>query len=96
MSGPKKLEDLHPAWTSSYGPPRREGTGLKFDCPCGCPDPVYVSCTPLDGGAPAQGCGPVWDRTGADFATLTLSPSIRRVGGCNWHGWLRNGELISC
>jgi hypothetical protein len=29
----------------------------------------------------------------------TLTPSVhhaRELGGCGWHGWLRNGAWVSC
>lgn len=35
-----------------------------------------------------------WTRSGETFETLTLAPSIHAVG--HWHGWLRNGMLVSC
>lgn len=35
-----------------------------------------------------------WERTGDTFDTLTLKPSIQRVGGCAWHGFITNGEVI--
>jgi len=33
------------------------------------------------------------------FETLTLTPSILRTpekGGCGWHGFVTNGEIITC
>lgn len=70
---------------------------------------------PIDGGPPDQYrsvCGPapeyavvgwktqpLWQRTGVDFATLTISPSIRVLGGpryCEWHGFIRNGLFEHC
>ena len=86
--------------------PERHGVGISFLCPCpicvekrtGDPDEdyylrVFVSFkNPLDGGPPhdprpkAQ-----WDRTGETFETLTLRPSILRLGGCAWHGFITNG-----
>lgn len=56
---------------------------------------------PVDGG-PAfdPRPGAQWERAGDDFATLTLTPSIlrHRIGdsGCDWHGWVTNGEVTSC
>ena len=99
-----KLVDLNPRWVGSGGPgitdsktgepvPRREGMGITFDCPCGCDEPVFVHVTPLDGG-PSHPQAKVWDRTGEDFESMTLSPSLQRVGGCGWHGFVRNGEII--
>lgn len=31
--------------------------------------------------------------------TKSLTPSIihsKELGGCGWHGWLKNGEFIEC
>ena len=36
-----------------------------------------------------------WERTGETFAALTVRPSIQRVGGCRWHGFISNGEIAS-
>lgn len=79
--------------------PRREGVGVHFDCPCGRPEEgdhsgvfVYVD-PPLDGGAPVDRA---WKRTGDTFETLTLRPSIQRIGGCGWHGFVTNGEVSTC
>jgi hypothetical protein len=35
-----------------------------------------------------------WTPTGTSLADLTLSPSIQIQGGCNWHGWIQNGETV--
>jgi hypothetical protein len=102
-----KLIELDPSWWSNGGPgltdtatglpvPERTGQGITFDCPCGCADIVSVPFTnPLDGGPPARQ-DVTWDRTGETFETLTLSPSLQRMDGCKWHGWVRNGEVITC
>lgn len=77
--------------------PKRSGIGMTFKCPCGCAIECAVPfANPVDGG-PADGRG--WERTGDTFDVMTLSPSILRSkekGGCGWHGWIRNGEVISC
>lgn len=109
-----RLVDLNPRFLSAGGEgiyhrdpstgalvpaPRREGVGIMFDCPCGCPNPCYVPFrNPVDGGEPLESGNPRWDRTGDTFETLTLSPSILRSlpHGCGWHGWIRNGEIIQC
>lgn len=93
---PRKLVDLHPEWLDGEAP----RAALEFDCPCGAP--------PREGQAyPACGWGRVyipiagrsshpvaWGVTGETFETLTLTPSIHAVG--HWHGWLRDGVLVSC
>lgn len=37
-----------------------------------------------------------WDMNGSKFDDLTISPSIRITVGCNWHGFIRNGEIVNC
>jgi hypothetical protein len=36
-----------------------------------------------------------WQRTGETFDTMTLTPSIRRLDGCAWHGFVTNGEIVN-
>ena len=103
-----RLIDLHPTFYGAGAGgdavkdkngnpvPERHGLGIIFDCPCGCGEPISVPfANPVDGGPkredePCQG----WQRTGEDFATMTLSPSILRIDGCGWHGFVRNGEIV--
>lgn len=101
-----KLIDLNPRFFSTGGPgitnandepvPERKGIGLLCDCPkCGPKHLLAVDFkNPLDGGPPARSDGHTWERTGDTFETLTLSPSINRLDGCKWHGWIRNGEIV--
>ena len=106
-----KLTDLNPHWIGSGGDgvsrivdgervpvPRREGVYLGFDCPCGCGSEVAIQMrNPLDGGDQLGPKHPSWERTGEDFETLTLAPSIQRnkvMGkGCEWHGFIENGLI---
>jgi uncharacterized protein DUF6527 len=59
---------------------------------------VFVGLSnPLDGGPPHDPRpGAQWQRTGDTFDALTLTPSIQRhkvgMGGCDWHGFVTNGE----
>lgn len=81
--------------------PERTGIGIMFECACGKDDcwNAVPFLNPIDGGPPLESNRPNWKRTGESFDTLTLSPSILRStknGGCGWHGWIRNGEVISC
>ena len=96
---PTRLVDLNPTWFGIHGKDT-EGAGVIFDCPC-----QSESCAwggklaisfrnPLRGKAYASAEEHLWQRTGETFETLTLSPSIHAVG--HWHGWLRNGVLVSC
>jgi hypothetical protein len=101
-----RLLDLNPRWTGAGGEgirqadgspvPERAGTGMIFECPCGsCGQPLYIPFkNPLDGGMPLEPGRVMWGRIGENFDTLTLAPSIQRVGGCGWHGWIRNGEIV--
>ena len=41
-----------------------------------------------DKGAPVR-----WQVTGSGFADLTTKPSVLLLGGCNWHGFITNGEV---
>ena len=100
-----RLIDLNPRWLSHGGEgsfngatgepnPERERVGITCDCPCGgkCGQrPAWLFANPPDGGPPMTGT--TWTRTGETFETLTLDPSLQRMGGCNWHGHLVNGEL---
>lgn len=86
--------------------PERTGVGILCDCPCGNTQEdhqqLYVPfANPLDGGPPIQtGKNNGWQRTGETFETLTLTPSIQRNlvngYGCTWHGFITNGEIVSC
>lgn len=102
----QRLADLNPSFVFHGGDgvtrngkpvPKREGVGLGFDCPCGCGDRTYVDfANPVDGGPPIQtDKRHTWQRTGEDFETLTLSPSILRTKphGCGWHGFIENGGI---
>jgi len=103
-----RLADLHPWFYDSGGTgisdkdgnpvPLRKGVGIGFDCPCGgdCGMVSVSFANPLDGGPPSRKDGHTWQRTGDTFETLTLSPSIQRLNGCKWHGWIKNGEVITC
>ena len=85
--------------------PTRHGVGISFRCPCGTHprDEEYDTdrCVillenPLDGQGrfDATTPGHYWTRTGETFETISLTPSIQRVGGCGWHGFITNGEVI--
>ena len=73
---------------------------------CGCGQALYVDlANPRDGKGPERDDGHVWQNTWGEirderdyFETLTLHPSILRSkdhGGCGWHGWVRNGEIVN-
>jgi len=78
--------------------------GLLFVCPkChsaqGRPGSHSVLCWFRNRGVPDDETpGPGrWDVSGTGFDDLSLSPSVHLSGpGCGWHGFIRNGEIITC
>lgn len=103
-----KLADLSPRFYGAGGEgvrdrdgnpaPERSGVGIGFDCPCGCGTECYVPFeNPLDGGPPLRddAARALWHRSGASFDNLTLAPSILRISGCGWHGFVRGGEIVN-
>lgn len=97
-----KLTDLEPRWGREWTPegtPERHGQSINFLCPCGSGHVVSVPfANPIDGGAPMRG-GVYWERQGDTIETLTLTPSInnncgRGTPSC-WHGFIRNGMIIT-
>jgi len=101
-----KLVELNPQWCSSGGEgvtrngqpvPERLQIGVSFDCPCGCDSSCFIPFSnPLDGQPADEGFKTTWHRTGDTFETLTLHPSILRIGGCGWHGFIREGAILTC
>lgn len=105
-----KLSELNPEWMNAGGEgvsladgtpaPLRKGVGILLNCPCGNTaesHQLYVPfANPLDGGPPTQtGANNGWKREGETFETLTLTPSIQRIGGCGWHGFITGGEIVN-
>ena len=102
-----RLTDLNPRWIGTGGegvtdlagnPVRfREKVAIMFDCPCGgvCGGRLRLSISnPPDGLGPLEGTS--WELTGGySFETLTLEPSLQRVGGCAWHGFITDGEVAT-
>lgn len=82
------IDPPSPAGTFAfYASATAETSGILFACPCGC-DTITSINFEADG-------RPQWTWDGNREAP-TVSPSVRRLDGCQWHGWLRNGEWISC
>lgn len=103
-----RLADLNPVFLSTGGAgvtssatgepmPETKGVGVVFDCPCGNhaeEHRCYVPfANPIGPGPHVNAKG--WTRTGDTFDTLTLKPSIQRIG-CGWHGFITAGEVRSC
>lgn len=63
-------------------------TTLRFTCPCGC---GMVCGCPVT--AAPYGHGWQWN---GSHEVPTLSPSIRLLGKCGWHGYLQNGNFNPC
>lgn len=59
--------------------------GIRCVCPCGCGSRFALSFV-----GHADSPRPAWTWDG-DRARPTLSPSIRDLGGCKWHGFLTAG-----
>lgn len=64
-----------------------EVAGFAFICPCGCGRHGWLQFRP--------GPPPSWEWNG-NREKPTLRPSVRQVGGCQWHGWLTDGVWRSC
>lgn len=82
--------DLPPG--AAYWDMRRETVPfLHYTCPCGCG---------VIGDVPAIAKGVItsingWEWNG-DFEKPTLAPSIKRMFGCGWHGFLTDGVWLTC
>lgn len=93
-----RLTDLHPTFAAETG---RHGQGIIFDCPNNIGEEssriMIPFKQPLDGGAPFVDRTVLWDRTGEDFETLTLAPSIQFTmpNVTAWHGFIKNGEITN-
>ena len=64
-------------------------TRMTFVCPCGCGSHGGVAV----GGDPAKHPIWGWDK---NLDKPTITPSIRFLSGCQWHGYLTDGEFRSC
>lgn len=102
-----RLSDLNPVFYFTGGSgitdsktgepvPKTEGVGVLFDCPCGDHSEEHRCIVPFSN---PMGPGPLveqrgWHRQGTTFDDLTLTPSIQRIGGCGWHGYVTGGEIL--
>lgn len=76
-------------WTHQGENPDSPIRGLVFRCPCGCGAVPGVSVT----GDPTK--TPVWDWDG-NLDSPTITPSIRILDRCCWHGYLTAGVFKTC
>lgn len=60
---------------------------VYFLCPCGCGSFLGVSLKPVN----SKG----WEWSGSEDK-LTITPSIRHLSGCQWHGFWTDGVFKSC
>lgn len=67
--------------------------GIDFVCPCGCGDAIWLPLRLTNARANEE--RPEWQWDGNEAAP-TLTPSIRRLERCRWHGYLTNGQWSSC
>lgn len=78
----------------------QEATGIRFLCPhCfkknnGPAGTHSIICWSPQVVEDLNGPGR-WAMEGLGALDLTLSPSIHLQGGCGWHGWIRNGEIVT-
>lgn len=64
-----------------------EVKGIAFRCPCGCGGESWLPVCRGERG---------WEWNGSVEAP-SLTPSILQAGmACKWHGFLTNGEFVSC
>lgn len=91
MNTTKLLAELSPVWVTEEN---TEKSGFICHCPCGGCDEdrlLYLPFSNPIGPGPVSSRERGWKREGESFETLTLTPSIRRLEGCCWHGLLKNG-----
>jgi hypothetical protein len=80
------LRDLQPHQYATFVVSSGELAGIHFRCP-GCSEPIHIY-------NKLATHDQSWE---IDFEKLTALPSIvhdKKKGGCGWHGYLTQGELI--
>lgn len=96
-----KLRDLNPRLVdvTPEGVTKAGTQAVFFDCPCRSGHRLLISFDRAIGGGPAA-VGHAWARTGETLDDLTLSPSLLVRGGPDgaecWHGWIREGQVVTC
>ena len=66
---------------------------ITFMCPCGCDSLSGISIT--DNELAGSRIKSVWHWDG-NLDYPTTKPSIRRLDGCKWHGYLTEGKFVAC
>jgi hypothetical protein len=103
-----KLEELDASFVSVD----ERRVAVQFRCPgCQRERIVIPFANPPDGGPASPDMnrrGVLWQRTGETLDALTLSPSVdfahvvsnddppHNPRECRWHGWVRDGQAVSC
>jgi len=64
---------------------------LIYVCPCGCGELNSIPLKPAGAIEPKRG----WIFDG-NYDTPTVTPSIKRLNGCRYHGFLTNGVWTFC
>lgn len=102
-----KLTELDAGFVSTAG----VRTGLHFLCPACRKQHLVVPFANPPNGVPdgsLNANGVLWRRTGETVEDITLTPSVdskhtnfsddppHDPKPCRWHGWIRNGEAVTC
>jgi len=80
----------------------QEADGLMFSCPA-CHNKRNAAGIRMDhkvavwipGTDPGTAGKARWHMTGSSYLDVTLTPSVRILGHCQWHGYITNGEAIT-
>jgi len=75
----RSLNDLNPKWILDGDGMQ---VGISFDCP-----------TCLDAHRHRFVWDERWNRSGREFHTLTITPSIDATPFCTFHGWIKQGVV---
>lgn len=92
VADPFELGSPAGAYRFEGDPPPGEKSGITMVCPCGCGTQHYL---PFRGAPYTTDLGPAWGWDG-NVEAPTLSPSVRMLTPCAWHGYLRAGFWESC
>lgn len=98
-----RLSELDPRWAidadivlggASKHFENRHGMAISFDCPhCRETRLAVWFANPIDGGPPTDDASHLWQRSGDDFDSLTLTPSVDASAHGHWHGFITNGAI---
>lgn len=98
-----RLVDLDPRWCCdadiviggvNQHHEGRTGMAITFDCPhCRTERLAVWFANPVDGLPPTDDATHLWQRSGATFEDLTLTPSIDASELGHWHGFIKNGNI---